>query len=89
MRDVVFKNRCNRDLKRMLKRGKQREDLLAIARMIATDELLPTSAHPHKLSGEYGGKWECHIEPDWLLIYGITNSEVILERTGTHADLFE
>jgi mRNA interferase YafQ len=41
------------------------------------------------LTGEWGGVWECHIEPDWLLIYEVTDREVILIRTGTHSELFE
>lgn len=53
------------------------------------DELLPFSAHPHRLSGEWLGFWECHIESDWLLIYDTTEDAVLLARTGTHADLFE
>lgn len=43
----------------------------------------------HQLSGEWKGVWECHIEPDWLLIYSVTPNEVVLIRTGTHSDLFE
>src|SRR5271166_3662648 len=43
----------------------------------------------HKLSGEWKGLWECHIEPDWLLIYDITSAEVLLIRTGAHSDLFD
>ncbi len=40
------------------------------------------------LSGEWGGVWECHLEPDWLLIYDVSDEEVLLIRTGTHADFF-
>jgi mRNA interferase YafQ len=50
---------------------------------------LPFSAHPHKLSGEWEGFWECHIQSDWLLIYAVTETHLHLARTGTHADLFE
>jgi mRNA interferase YafQ len=49
---------------------------------------LPPSYHPHRLSREWSGVWECHIEPDWLLIYAVTDREVILIRTGSHRDLF-
>ena len=45
-------------------------------------------ARPHKLSGEYDGLWECHIENNWLLIYNFNDTEIILFRTGTHEDLF-
>jgi mRNA interferase YafQ len=50
---------------------------------------LPGDYRPHKLSGEWKGVWECHIEPDRLLIYDITLVEVLLIRTGSHSDLFE
>ncbi len=43
---------------------------------------------PHPLKGEWKNYWDCHIDPDWLLIYRITENEVLLARTGTHADLF-
>ena len=55
---------------------------------IADDTPLPTSARPHKLVGKYTGTWECHIEPDWLLIYEYEEDNLLLRRTGTHADLF-
>ncbi|MBI4262024.1 type II toxin-antitoxin system YafQ family toxin [Candidatus Uhrbacteria bacterium] len=89
MRDVIPRNRFKRDLKRMLGRGKNRDDLLAIAYMLADNAPLPPNARPHKLSGEYEGLWECHIGHDWLLIYKVTDKEVLLARTGTHMDLFE
>jgi len=89
MREVILRNRFKRDLKRMLGRGKNRDDLLAIAYLLADNAPLPPNAYPHKLSGEYEGLWECHLAHDWLLIYDITAKEVVLARTGTHADLFE
>jgi mRNA interferase YafQ len=50
--------------------------------------MLPIKNRNHKLKGNFKDYWECHIEPDWLLIYKLTSTEVILARTGTHADLF-
>jgi addiction module RelE/StbE family toxin len=47
------------------------------------------AAAPHPLRGEWSGHWDCHIEPDWLLLYKITETELILVRTGSHAELFE
>lgn len=44
---------------------------------------------PHQLKGEWKGFWECHIGPDWLLIYKPTADEILLARTGTHSDLFK
>ena len=78
-----------RDLKRLEKRGWKVEKLQQTTFLLQTGELLPHIARPHKLSGEYDGLWECHIENDWLLIYDITDVEIVLHRTGTHADLFE
>jgi len=51
---------------------------------------MPENFHPHKLSGNYKDSWECHIKPDWLLIWNINEkeSEIWLVRTGTHSDLF-
>jgi mRNA interferase YafQ len=57
--------------------------------MLAEDGQLPEGYSPHTLSGEWKGVWECHIESDWLLIYVITQEEVVLLRTGSHADLFD
>jgi mRNA interferase YafQ len=56
---------------------------------IATWGALPASNRPHRLKGEWKGYSECHVGPDWLLIYKVTDDEVRLARTGTHADLFE
>lgn len=52
------------------------------------EQPLSDNVHPHKLSGEYAGLWECHIESNWLLIYVITDEGVFLARTGTHENLF-
>lgn len=72
----------------MARRGKDLEKLIAMAQLIASDTPLPRYARLHKLSGEYDGWWECHIESDWLLIFDTTREAVILFRTGTHTDLF-
>jgi len=69
-------------------RGKDIEDLIAAVELLAEQGTLPSAYRAHKLAGEWSGVWECHIEPDWLLIYVITGEEVLLIRTGTHADLF-
>ena len=78
------------DVKRMLKRGKDIERLLAIVEMLATDQTLPPANRDHALSGYYAGYRECHIEPDWLLVYRKHASVLLLTllRTGTHSDLF-
>ena len=89
MRRPLLQARCERDLKRMEGRGKDRERFLAVVRLIARDGRLGRQYRPHKLSGEWEGYWECHIESNWLILYKITDKEVLLARTGTHADLFE
>ena len=74
----------------MLKRGASAAKLDAVLAQLMNDEPLPVRYRPHRLSGEWKGFCECHIEPDWLLIYDLDDPEVIsLHRTGTHSDLFE
>ncbi len=57
--------------------------------MIIEEQPLPDSYKDHKLIGNYADRRECHIEPDWLLIYYVTKEMIIFERTGTHSDLFK
>lgn len=86
----VTTNRFERDIKRSKKRGKNIEKLKAIIRTLVSGQELPAKHRDHVLIGNYAGRRECHIEPDWLLIYKIDEGEgkIIFERTGTHADLF-
>jgi mRNA interferase YafQ len=88
MREIIQSNRFRRDLKRVQKRGYDLAKLGQIIDMLAAGEPLPSRCRPHRLSGEYGGFWECHVEPDWLLVYDVTEELVELAATGTHADLF-
>ena len=84
-RDTQFK----RDVKRMVKRRKDTVPLKAIIRLLAGGEKLPQKCKDHSLMGPLKDCRECHIEPDWLLIYRIEGSELCLVRTGTHSDLFD
>jgi len=88
MRRVAQRKQFRADLKRQKRRGKDIDDLLAAVELLAEQGLLPPAYGAHILSGEWGGVWECHIDPDWLLIYAVTDDEVLLIRTGTHVDLF-
>ncbi len=72
-----------------MKRGVDEKKFLQIVELLVTDKSIPEKYRDHKLIGDYQGSRELHIEPDWLLIYKTTKNEVILERTGTHADLFK
>ena len=89
MRVPIQRTKFRRDYKRQAKRGKNLAKLETVVELLLLDGVLDLSYRPHKLSGEYAGLWECHIESDWLLIYNATDTEVTLARTGTHADLFE
>jgi len=80
-----------KDFKRAKKRGKDMEKIKTVMRKLAKEETLEEKYREHKLTGDYKGHRESHIEPDWLLIYKINQKEkaIIFERTGGHSDLFE
>ena len=70
------------------KRHKDLSKLRKIIDKLIKEEPLPPKNRNHKLKGEFVGYWECHIEPDWLLVYKKTDTHIIFVRTGTHSDLF-
>lgn len=70
------------------KRGKDIEKLKEIMKLLIQENPLQQKNRNHKLKGEYVGYWECHIEPDWLLVYKKTETHIIFVRTGSHSDLF-
>ena len=82
--------RFGKDLKRIQKRGYDISCLTAVIKLLAAGETLPEVYRDHSLSGNYADCRECHITPDWLLIYEIDGQDLILylTRTGTHSDLF-
>lgn len=88
MRTVIHHNRFIKDARLTIKRGKDDTKLEHVL-LAPQDNPLPAKYRPHKLTGEWQGCWECHIEPDWLLIYRYNEDELILLRTGTHSDLFD
>lgn len=85
----IYTTQFEKDLKRMLKRGKRAEKIKPLIMQLCRNEPLDRRFRDHKLSGNYVGRRECHIEPDWLLVYKLTATDIIFERTGSHADLFE
>ena len=89
MKSLRFAGAFRKDLKRITRRGYRLDDLDTILTTIRRGERLAPSARAHPLKGEWRGYWECHVAPDWLLIYKVTDEEVLLARTGTHADLFK
>ena len=88
--DVQYTNRFLKDLKLAKKRGFKIEKLKSVVTALAEGKKLEKRCRDHALSGEYGAFRECHIEPDWLLIYRIDEGilELFLFRTGKHSDLF-
>ncbi|MCQ2413080.1 MAG: type II toxin-antitoxin system YafQ family toxin [Sphaerochaetaceae bacterium] len=67
------------------------DELWSVVKMLEERKSLPPKYKDHKLKGKYSNQRECHIHPDWLLIYAIDNDKLILTltRTGTHSDLFK
>ena len=77
-----------RDLRRVNRQGKDLDKLEAIVDILQAEEKLPARCRPHPLRGIWTGHWDCHVEPDWLLLYRVTDEALILVRTGSHAELF-
>ena len=79
-----------KELKKMLRRGVDRTKLSAVVKMLAKGEPLPPQYRDHALTGDLAGTHDCHITPDWLLLYRIENDVLVLTltRTGSRADLF-
>lgn len=91
MLDVVLSNRFKKDLKLAAKRGCDLSLLESIVDQLAAQQPLPEKNRDHDLTGDYIGFRECHIRPDWLLIYRVDGEQLMLFlfRTGTHSDLFD
>ena len=88
MLDIIYTTRFKKDVKRMLRRGKNRRKLELLINKLVNQEPLAAHYHDHTLVGNYVHHQECHIEPDWLLIYKLLANSLRLERTGSHSDLF-
>ena len=73
----------------MQRPGKQFDEFKDVVRKLAIGEPLSEKYQDRPLVGQYQGKRECHIQPDWLLIYEVTDEELVLIRTGSHSDLFD
>lgn len=90
MLDIVLSNRFKKDLRLAVRRGYNLELLESVVDTLAKQEPLAPKYKDHELVGDYVGCRECHITPDWLLIYEVIDQELVLylTRTGTHSDLF-
>ena len=89
MRDLYRDNRFMRDVKRMRKRGKDIGKLNTVVKKLLAGESLASRHRKHRLSGRLAHCWECHIEPDWVLIWEEDDCSIALTRTGTHSDFFK
>ena len=86
--EPFFTKRFQKDLKLSEKRGKDTSKIKAVILLLINEQKLTEKYKDHSLIGNYSGHRECHIEPDWLLIYKINKGDITFERTGTHSDLF-
>ena len=88
---LVATSQFKKDLKRAKKRGLDMSELEAVLDKLCAEEPLEERHRDHALTGNYLGFRECHVRPDWLLIYAIDKGQLILtaSRTGTHSDLFD
>ena len=79
-----------KDLKRCIKRGYPMDEFRTVVQLLERDGQLPEVYRPHMLHGDRQGQWECHIQPDWLLIWKRIGDELelLMLNTGTHSDLF-
>lgn len=89
MLQPIFTKQFEKDLKRVRKRGKVVKKLKDMIRKLVGEEKLEAKFKDYKLSGNYIGRRECHIEPDWFLVYKSEDMRIIFERTGSHSDLFK
>ena len=88
--DIIYSNKFKKSLKKCFKRGLDIEKLRDVLKILERGEILPPVYRAHKLSGNYQGNWECHIEPDWLLVWEQNDTQLVLLLidTGTHSDIF-
>ena len=87
-RKLIWTKRFSKDVKRAKRRNQNLESLQKVIKMLQSGDTLPQECKLHPLKGKYTGYMECHIEPDWLLIWKADSKNVYLTRTGTHSDLF-
>ena len=88
MRNIFQTSQFKKDFKRIKSRGKDLEKLKSLVKVILAGEPMEERHHDHPLSGKWTGSRDCHVEPDWVLIYRIDGDCLYLERTGSHSDLF-
>ena len=90
MLEVFYSNQFKKDYKKAVKRHNDVEELFKVIELLKNQQPLPPEKRDHALTGDYSGYRECHVHPDFLLVYKIVDSQLqlFLYRTGTHSDLF-
>jgi len=86
---IFYTTQFKKDFKRAKKQHKDLDKLQTIVEILVNEKPLDLQYKDHQLIGDWKNHRECHIEPDWLLIYRISDSNLYLERTGSHSDLFK
>lgn len=89
MKAIFQTSQFKKDFKRINKRGRDLRKFKEVVSIIAEGESLEVRHRDHPLSGNWSGSRDCHIEPDWILIYRVDGENLFLERTGSHSDLFK
>ncbi len=85
---VLQTTQFKKDLKKQIKRGKDKEKLFEFLEYLIRKTEIPAKYKDHQLRGNWSGRRDAHLEPDLLVVYQTTDEDIILERTGTHSDLF-
>jgi mRNA interferase YafQ len=88
MLTIIRKSRFKKDFKKLQSSGRDLQKLAEVLHLLANEKELPERHRDHSLIGDYVDHRECHITPDWLLIYQTTGTELLLVRTGSHSELF-
>jgi len=86
--NIYYTTQFKKDYKRIKKQNKNLDKLSIVIELLFTGKMLDEKYRDHQLSGKWKGHRDCHIEPDWILIYRLTFDSLYLERTGSHSDLF-
>lgn len=85
---LITQNKFEKDLAKAVKQGKDLKKLDAIVALLREQKPLPQKNRNHKLKGQFKDLWECHIAPDWLLVYEKTSTTITLIRMASHSELF-
>jgi mRNA interferase YafQ len=85
---LVYTSQFKKDFKKIKKQQKNLSMLTVVIEKLLSQQKLEQKYKDNSLSGKWGNHRDCHIEPDWVLIYRLSDDELILERTGSHSDLF-